>query len=286
MTPRVGVEHVGEVDGTTTHWWEYSAHPRASTIVMIHGFRGDHHGLQLIADALSEYRVIIPDIPVFGSSSGWPDGSVSIDNYGRWLRAFLATTSNSTATVVGHSFGSLIVANAVRGGHIRPVVLINPISQRALTGPNRFTTAIATLWYSVGRSLPEPLGSAWLGNPLFVRLMSAMLVKSSNPVLRAWIHDQHARYFSLYSDRNALIGAFAASTSSSVTDFASDIIAPVLLVAADRDDITPLSAQVAVQRQFPNAELHVLNDVGHLIHYERPIETASAVRNFLARNPA
>ena len=284
MSPRVGVEHVAEVDGTTTHWWEYSADPKAVTLVMIHGFRGDHHGLQLIADALPEYRVVIPDIPVFGSSSGWPDGSVTIDSYGRWLRAFLVATSNSTAIVVGHSFGSLIVANGMRGDRTHPVVLINPISQRALSGPKRFATAIASLWFSIGGSLPEPLGSAWLGNPVFVRVMSAMLVKSRNPGLRAWIHDQHARYFSLYSDRNSLIGAFSASTSVSVPDYASDITAPVLLVAADSDDITPLAAQVTVTGQFPNAELHVLSNVGHLVHYERPIETAAAIRAFVLRH--
>ncbi|MDP4585927.1 MAG: alpha/beta hydrolase [Microbacteriaceae bacterium] len=283
MSPRIGVECTAEVDGTTTHWWEYSAKPKATTIVMIHGFRGDHHGLQLIGDALHEFRILIPDIPVFGSSSGWPDGSVSIDGYGRWLRAFLTATSTQTAIVIGHSFGSLIVANAMRGDRTLPVVLINPISQRALSGPKRFTTAIASAWYGVGGLLPETWGSAWLGNPLFVRLMSALLAKSRNPGLRAWIHEQHARYFSLYSDRNSLIGAFAASTSASIPDFASEIGAPVLLVAADHDDITPLAAQIAVQRQFPNAALHVLSDVGHLVHYERPLETASAIREFLAR---
>lgn len=284
MEPRVGVEHVVDVDGTITHWWEYPASPKSTTLVMIHGFRGDHHGLQLIADALPEYRIVIPDIPVFGSSSGWPDGSVSIDRYGRWLRAFLTTTSNSSAVVVGHSFGSLIVSNGMRGDRIQPLVLINPISQRALTGPKRFATAVASLWYSVGGSLPESFGTAWLGNPLFVRVMSEMLVKSRNAELRAWIHDQHGRYFSLYSDRNSLIGAFTASTSAAVADYAADIIAPVLLVVADRDDITPLAAQEDVQRQFPQAKLHVLNDVGHLVHYERPIETAAAIRSFLGRH--
>jgi pimeloyl-ACP methyl ester carboxylesterase len=283
MKPRSGVEHIIEVDGTTTHWWDYPAQSDAITVVMIHGFRGDHHGLQLIGDALAEFRVVIPDIPVFGSSSGWPDGSVSIDGYGRWLRAFLTATSNNTAIVVGHSFGSLIVANAMRGDRTGPVVLVNPISQRALSGPKRFTTAIASLWYSLGGLLPDPFGSAWLGNPLFVRVMSALLVKSKNPALRSWIHNQHARFFSVYSDRNSLIGAFTASTSASVADFAPDIVAPVLLVAADGDDITPLSAQIAVQSQFPNAELHVLSDVGHLVHYERPIETAAAIREFLGR---
>jgi pimeloyl-ACP methyl ester carboxylesterase len=283
MEPRFGVEHTDAVDGTTTHWWDYSAKPTAPTLVMIHGFRGDHHGLQLFADALSEFRVVIPDIPVFGASSGWPDGVVSLDRYGAWLRAFLTATANDSAIVIGHSFGSLIVAHAMRGKRAMPVVLINPISQRALSGSNRFTTAIASLWYSLGGLLPERIGSAWLGNPLFVRLMSVMLTKSRNPRLRRWIHNQHARYFSLYSDRNSLIGAFTASTSASVADFAADITARVLLIAADRDDITPLSAQVAVQQQFPNAELHVLEGVGHLVHYERPIETASAIRAFLSR---
>ncbi len=283
MEPRDGVEHIVEVDGTTTHWWEYSSPPGSATLVMIHGFRGDHHGLQLFADALPEFRVVIPDIPVFGTSSGWADGVVSLDRYGSWLRAFLAETANTTAVVIGHSFGSLIVAHAKRGEHTSPVVLINPISQRALSGPRRFTTAIASLWYWLGGLLPEPIGSAWLRNPVFVRVMSVMLAKSRDPRLRHWIHDQHARYFSLYSDRNSLLGAFTTSTSASMLDFAADISAPVLLIAADRDDITPLSAQIAVQQTFPNAELHVLNDVGHLVHYERPIEAAAVIRDFLAR---
>lgn len=282
MAPRVGVEHVVEVDGTTTHWWEYPAKPTDPTIVMIHGFRGDHHGLQLIADALPEFRVVIPDLPVFGASSSWIDGSVSINGYGRWLRAFLSATSTENAIVVGHSFGCLVVANSMRGDRTRPVVLINPISQRALSGPKRITTGIASLWYAVGGLLPERWGIAWLGNPAFVRAMSELLAKSQDPELRAWIHDQHAQFFSLYSDRDSLIGAFTASTTASVADYAPDITAPTLLVVADRDDITPLSAQVAVQQQFPDAQLHVLQDVGHLVHYERPIETASAIRAFVA----
>jgi pimeloyl-ACP methyl ester carboxylesterase len=281
---RVGVEHVIEVDNTTTHWWEYSSSTRARTLVFIHGFRGDHHGLQLFADALPEYRILIPDIPAFGASSSWPAGVRSIDDYGRWLRAFLAATQGADAVVLGHSFGSVVVANALRGPRKTPIILVNPISEPALTGPKRVTVALASLWYSVGRMLPERLSSAWLGNPLFVRAMSEMLTKSRNPALRRWIHEQHARYFSSYADRDSLVSAFTVSTSATVADYATQIDAPVLLVAANDDDITPVAAQQAIQREFPNAELHVLGDVGHLVHYEKPIETAAAIRAFLARH--
>jgi pimeloyl-ACP methyl ester carboxylesterase len=284
LEPRVGIEHVLQVDNTTTHWWEFTSSAKAKTLVFVHGFRGDHHGLQLFADALPEYRILIPDMPVFGSSSTWPTGLSSIDDYGRWLRAFLAATQSVDAVVLGHSFGSVVVANALRGPRKTPIILVNPISQLALTGPKRVAAALASLWYSVGRMLPKRLGSAWLGNPIFVRAMSEMLTKSRNPALRRWIHEQHARYFSSYSDRDSLVTAFTVSTTATVADYASQIDAPVLLVAADEDDITPLTAQRAIQREFPNAELHVLGDVGHLVHYEKPIETAAAIRAFLARH--
>jgi pimeloyl-ACP methyl ester carboxylesterase len=280
----VGVEHVLGVDDTTTHWWEYPSSARAETLVFVHGFRGDHHGLQLIADALPEYRILIPDIPAFGSSTSWPSGVTSIDDYGRWLRAFLVATQSDDSVVLGHSFGSIVVTNALRGARTAPIILVNPISQRVLSGPKRVAAALAALWYAVGRVLPAGLSSAWLGNPLFVRAMSEMLAKSRNPVLRRWIHDQHDRYFSSYSDRDSLVSAFTVSTTATVADYATQIDASVLLIAADRDDITPLDAQRAIQREFPDAELHVLEDVGHLVHYEKPIETAAVIRDFLARH--
>ena len=284
LASRVGVEHVLGVDDTTTHWWEYPSSARAETLVFVHGFRGDHHGLQIIADALPEYRILIPDIPAFGLSSSWPNGVTSIDDYGRWLRAFLAATQSEDSVVLGHSFGSIVVANALRGARTTPIILVNPISQRALAGPKRVAAALAALWYAVGRVLPEGLGTAWLGNRLFVRAMSVMLTKSQNPALRRWIHDQHARYFSSYSDRDSLVSAFTVSTTATVADYAAQVNAPVLLIVADRDDITPLDAQQAIHREFPDAELHVLDGVGHLVHYERPIQTASAIREFLNRD--
>ncbi len=281
LSPRTPVDHALVIDDTLTHWWEYPSNPAAPTVVLIHGFRGDHHGLELIADALPEFRVLIPDLPGFGASEIWESDVTSIDDYGRWLRAFLAATKTTDALVVGHSFGSLVVANGLQGKRRAPIVLINPISQRALTGPRRFVAGIASAWYFIGGALPVMWGDAWLSNPLFVRIMSILMVKSRDPLLRRWVHDQHASYFSLYSDRDSLVRAFAVSTSTTVSDFAANMDAPVLLIAADKDDITPLAAQVAVQKVFPSAELVVLTGVGHLVHYEKPIETASAIRAFL-----
>ena len=37
--------------------------PETRTILVIHGFRGDHHGLLRVADQLPEMRLIMPDLP-------------------------------------------------------------------------------------------------------------------------------------------------------------------------------------------------------------------------------
>ena len=249
---------------------------------MIHGYRGDHHGLQLFADALPEFRVVIPDLPAFGTSSSWTTGVHSIDQYGSWLRAFLAETGNTNSVVLGHSFGSIVVANGLRGRRAAPIILVNPISQRALNGPKKVLAALGSSWYRFGAVLPERLGDRFLSWGLVVRLMSIALAKTTNAALRRWIHEQHGMYFSSYSDRDSLIGGYFVSTSSDVSEFAAEIDTPVLLVAAAQDDITPLSAQRHVQTLFPHAQLAVIDGVGHLVHYEKPIETAAIIRDFLA----
>jgi pimeloyl-ACP methyl ester carboxylesterase len=114
--------------------------------------------------------------------------------------------------------------------------------------------------------------------------MSSTMAKTKDKGLRRWIHDQHHRYFSAFANRSVVLDAFRASVSHDVSEYAERIHAPVLMIAADRDDITPVAAQYSVQKTIPGAELVIIEGVGHLIHYERPVEAADAIRSFLARS--
>ncbi len=72
-----------------------------------------------------------------------------------------------------------------------------------------------------------------------------------------------------------------ASVSHDVRAFAPQIDVPTLLVAAQKDDITPIEAERHLATLFPDAELVEIADVGHLIHYETPADAAGAIRRFL-----
>lgn len=269
------------VRGGTTAYWEYGPAGAETTVVAVHGFRGEHHGLEPVLAYLPEVRVIAPDLPGFGESAPLPGRAHDLDEYAGWLHDF-ATAVAPGAVILGHSFGSIVASAAVARGLETPgLVLINPIGAPALEGPKGVMTRLAVLYYALGARLPARLGTALLRNGLIVRVMSITMAKTKDPAVRRFIHDQHDTYFSRFSDRDVLRDAFVASVSHDVRQFAADITVPTLLVAAERDDITPIEAERVLAGLFPDARLVEIADVGHLIHYETPAEAAGAIRRFL-----
>ncbi|GAA2851341.1 alpha/beta fold hydrolase [Microbacterium arabinogalactanolyticum] len=271
-----------EVLGSSTAYWVYGpADEAAPTVIAVHGFRGEHHGLEPVIAYLPDVRVISPDLPGFGETSPIPGREHDLSLYSGWLAEFARTVAPD-AVILGHSFGSIVSSAAVAGGLKTPqLILINPIGAPALEGPKGLLTRLAVLYYSLGARLPERIGTALLRNPLIVRVMSIAMAKTRDPALRRFIHDQHDTYFSRFSDRDVLHDAFVTSVSHDVRAFAGVIDTPTLLIAAQRDDITPIEAERRLARMFPDAELVEIAEVGHLIHYETPAEAAGAIRRFL-----
>ena len=272
---------------STTRVWEYGS-PHGPTIVMVHGFRGDHHGLEGLAIALTEIapelRVIVPDLPGFGESPAIPHTTHSLDAYGAWLIECVTAIGLAphAFSIVGHSFGSLVVTNAIAQG-LTPAhtTLINPISAPALEGPQAMMSRLAAGYYRAAQLLPEAPSRALLGNPIIVRLMSEVMAKTRDPALRRFIHGQHAAYFSSFSDSTTLLEAFQASISHTVTEYVGALSMPTLIIAGDRDDITPLAQQLSLVRSLPHGSLVVTPGVGHLVHYEAVEDAAQSIASAL-----
>ena len=275
-----------EVGGSTTAYWVYGPADAESTIIAVHGFRGEHHGLEPVVAHLPDVRVISPDLPGFGETPPLAGRRHDIEAYAAWLRGFAGAVAPG-AVILGHSFGSIVVAAAVAGGLETPqVILVNPIGAPALEGPRGLLTRLAIFYYWAGARLPKRVGDALLRNGAVVRIMSVSMAKTKDADLRRFIHDQHDTYFSRFADRDVLHDGFLASVSNDVRAYAPRIWQPTLLVAAQRDDITPIEAERHLATLFPDAMLVEIPDVGHLIHYETPAPAADAIRRFLAPSAA
>lgn len=275
-----------EILGGRTAYWVYGPDDAALTILAVHGFRGDHHGLEPVVAFLDGIRVISPDLPGFGQTPPLPGRTHTLETYAEWLSAFAAAVAPE-AIVLGHSFGSIVAAAAVAGGlRTERLILVNPIGAPALEGPRGLLTRLAVFYYWAGAKLPRALGEAVLRSRVIVRVMSVSMAKTRDRDLRRFIHDQHDTYFSDFADRDVLRDAFVASVSHDVRASAPEISVPTLLIAADRDDITPIEAERRLRLLFPQAELVEIAGVGHLIHYEKPAQAAEAVTRFLAPSDA
>jgi pimeloyl-ACP methyl ester carboxylesterase len=272
-----------QVLGSETHYWIYGPTEATTTLIFVHGFRGDHHGLEPLIGYLHGYRIIVPDLPGFGRSQRLNTETHGIDGYSRWLSEFITTiTPTSPVILLGHSFGSILAAATVaKGANVGALVLVNPIAAPALSGPRGIFNRLAVFYYWLAAVLPEKLGFNLLRNTAIVRLMSVVMAKTKDRALRRFIHDQHDRYFTAFSDRHVVLEAFSASVRADVTQFAAQITQRTLLIAAEKDDITPVAAQEKLQKLFPNATLHIIPATGHLIHYETPEEAARVLNTFL-----
>lgn len=289
LPSRPGTRQRETIGGTRVSWWEYPADrdgEPAVPVVLVHGFRGTHHGLAPIVAAMPETRFIAPDLPGFGESEPNPAGH-DLDAYAAWLTAFLERVDpRGEAVVLGHSFGSLIVARNVRAlGARRRIVLVNPIAAPAMTGADRLFAQLARLFYRTGEVLPERAGTALLRSRLVTRAMSEIMAVTRHRGLRRAIHAEHDARFSTFANRRALAEAFAASISDSVIAHAADFPPGTVLIAGMRDAIAPARDQCALVRAMPGASLHLIEGVGHLIHYEKPAAAARILRAALASPP-
>ena len=269
--------------GSTTRYWVYGPDDAPLTIVIAHGYRGEHHGLEPVIAQMPGIRWIGPDMPGFGESTPLTEVPHSIDGFAKWLTAFIDGLGlTGTAIPLGHSFGSIISSKAVADGLDAPaLILINPISNSGLEGPSRVATLLTVAFYRLAGRLSARAGDFLLKRWIVVQFMSSVLAKSKNRQLRRWIHDQHHTYFNRFASRDSVVEAFEASISANVSTYSDGIGVPTLLVAAELDDITPVQAHRDLVATMTDAKLELLMGVGHLIHYEVPERAAAAIHTFL-----
>jgi pimeloyl-ACP methyl ester carboxylesterase len=274
-------KHILKLSHGTVHYWVYNpAGPQ--TILMVHGFRGDHHGLEdIIAELPAHYRVIVPDLPGFGESSEL-QGTHNIENYTQFLHEFIQKVTHEPAILLGHSFGSILTAHfaAKHPKAITKLILVNPIASPALKGRKAIFSHLTVFYYWLGNKLPARAGHKLLSSKAIVLTMSALLAKTKDKALRRKIHRGHLAHFSSFQSRRVVMESFKASVSHTATEKADTITAPTLLIVGEVDDIAPLSSQKQLQQKLADSQLIVAPKVGHLIHHEAPDIAAHAIVAF------
>ena len=275
------------IAGSNTNYWLYPATTRdasqAETLVLVHGYRGDHHGLESFAGGLTNYNVISPDLPGFGTSDPMKVEH-SLDSYSTWFKAFLEKLELKSPLVVGHSFGTLVVSSTeAKLGLFSKIVLVNPVAGGRIVGMSKVLLEFVKFYYWLAHVVPEFVGNKMTKTYLLVDSMSAYTTKTKDKELRKWIKQQHRSHFNSFANSQVVWEAYLASTENVVVPFLKEVHKPVLLVAAERDEITPVSAVYDLAKTMDNAQVHEVKGCGHLVHYEAAAEAVEVINEFFSK---
>ena len=282
--------------------WQHDAAPSSGAsvagaarphLVFVHGFRGDHHGLQLLADCLPEFGVSSVELPGFGASDPFPDAEHTVAHHADALAAAVAALGlDAPPGLVAHSYGPVVAAHRVQrdSGAWPALALLNPIAEPALDASgsraDRLLAGVAEAYYEAAARLPERVSRLLLGAPPVVWVTTQAMSRTRDRDVLAYTHDQHRRFFSGFASARMLSESYRASSTGTVAQAADRLDLPVLLVAGREDPLGSVAAQEALAARIAAAggvpELHVLDGVGHLLHYERPAACARLLREWLA----
>ena len=271
------------INGVLADYWFYKApKPGARNIVLIHGYRGDHHGLESFAGGLDQFNIYSPDIPGFGISKPF-EGEHNLEAYINWLVEFVKELKIKKPIGIGHSFGTLLVCGAQdKAAPFEALVCINPVAGGVTKGLSNLLMRFIKGYYWLAHLMPEPIGMRMIKTKLLVDSMSSYTTKSKDKALRNWIKYQHRSHFNSFANSQVVWESYVASVSHTLQSFVSGLKVPILLVAAELDEVTPVEAVIKLAERLPQAKVHQIYNCGHLVHYEAADSTSKEIAKFIS----
>ncbi len=222
------------------------SNPSAPVVVLLHGSPGNHRDFQKFAPALAKhYRVIVPDLPGFGSSShSIPDYSTRA--HARYVLELLDQLHIERAHFIGFSMGGGVVLNIadIAPQRVQSIVMLSAIGVQEL----------------------ELLGNYHINHSLHgLQLGFLQLLLEGVPHMgwldRSMLDVSYARNF--YDTDQRPLRAILAKYEG-----------PMLIVHGERDILVPVEAAREHYRLVPQSELRIFDSARDGTNRSRSVYTS------------
>jgi len=270
------IRHTIIVKGKKVAYWERNPNWPV-TIVLLHGFRGNHKGLTDMAQHLQGYRIIVPDLPGYGESEPLSVPH-SLHNYASWLDEFVEVLGLEEWVSWSHSYsGSIALIQAVDGRR-RPQALVSV----SLADVRRdLASAVSTFYYWVGQFMPRPVRHRWIASRTVDHAAGRWLFMTVTPRRRKILMQRGERNLPILNVK-VVTEEYMSSMKTPLEPYSGRVKVPVLIIAGAKDVIVPLRRLERLVKLMPQGQLLVMEDQGHLAPIERPAATATITKRFLS----
>ena len=231
-------------------------------VVMLHGFTDSWFSFSRVLPLLpGDMRVVAPDMRGHGDSERPPHGYRLADLANDVLQ-LMDALQIPKAVIVGHSMGSFVARKVyeLAPGRVSRLVLVG-------AGPEALTPVMTGLMHMIN----------WLTDPVdeaFVRefQMSCVHAPVPEPFMEAVIANSRRVPARIWKD--VMQGLIEGEINLSRPDVRT------LVLGGRQDAVFSEMEQMVLARRFPRGELHLVDAVGHTLHWEQPATFVSALIRF------
>ena len=249
------------VDGLSINYEVYGNGPENA--VILEGWGTNTKVYESVAnDIKDKYRVIVPDLPGFGSSDEPPE-AWGIEEYSDFVLHFLFQLKIRKTDLIGHSFGGRLIiylSTHINDLNIGKIVLIDS----AGIMPKRTAKQKAgVMLYKIKRT--------FLHLPFVYFFFPDMI--------DMWQHEQGSEDY-----RNAspiMKKCLVKAVNSDLTENLKDIENDTLLIWGDQDLATPIGDAYTMHDNIRNSGLVVLEGCGHYSFLQKPAQFRDVIRAFM-----
>jgi pimeloyl-ACP methyl ester carboxylesterase len=202
------------------------------------------------------------------------------------LRAVLDAAGVSRAVLVGHSYGAQVALEAYRlvPQRVSAVVAVAGAPGRPLArrGDRQAADRLLAALHTVAATAPRAAGRTWdtvwgaRAVHRLARVLGATTVDAPVEVMQ--------EYFAHVRDRDPelLLDMMQAMQEHSAGDLLHRLAVPLLVLAGDRDRVTPLEVLRQAVLAAPDSELVIRHGAAHTLPAEHPAWVADEIVEFLS----
>lgn len=264
-------------------WGDPIADPTGAPILLIHGFASSGLEFGRIVSTLSLTRSVLAiDLLGYGFSQRLAEPSADFSQRGQvaLVRGVLDKLGLAQVDVVGASYGGAIAGQLALDdpARVRRLVFIDAqIYEVGSTGGE----GVANLPFGLNRALTwSTLG----GGPLSATLLQAACYNVAACLGNGDFTTERNKITQIRGNVDSLVAFSRSPRDQRLPAEVTKIIQPALILWGRNDAIIPPANAERLAHDLPNAQLHWIEQAGHVPHIEKPDEVASAIVAFLSQS--
>ena len=248
-------------------------------LLLLHGTGAATHSWRALAPMLAtQFRVVAPDLPGHGFTTGRPVGGLAMPAMARAVGELMAALQLDPAIIVGHSAGAAVAIRMVLDGNAKPHAIVG-LDAALLPFPGLAATLFPTLakLLFVNPFAPHVFARMARTRGETARFLTRSTGSNIDVAGVAW-------YEELLRSPGHVAGAITMMADWDLPALKRDLprlAVPLLLIHGESDTAIPIVNAREAVAMVGDGRLISLPGLGHLAHEEQPEQVAALIEEFV-----